>query len=219
MKFDQSCKNDLVIGIDTSGTFVRLSILQGNSLVIQRDELKQSGVDRLFPLIHEMFQEKNLSWDMMKGIGVCIGPGNFNGIRVGVSAARGLSLSLGIPAIGINKFDAFALGNSEPLVVSVKSVKDNIFCRIGSTGQPFVVDINNLRLSNVDNYSVVGFEAERISKQFGINFLAQKYNSSHAVALISSKQRGKHHSPPKPYYVSSPRIDPNAEYLTKFSFQ
>ncbi len=217
MKSDQSCKNDLIIGIDTSGAFIRAAILHGNELLVQKDEPKQTGVDRLFPLIYEMFQAKNLTWDRMKAIGVCVGPGNFNGIRVGVSAARGLSLSLGIPAIGVTKFDAFALGHSDPLLVTVKSVKDKFFGRIGLTGQPFVADINSLRLENIDNLAVVGFAAETISRRFGINYLDPKFNTAQAVAIISSNLAGENNPPPKPYYVSSPRIDPNATKLTKFS--
>lgn len=217
MKSDQSCENDLIIGIDTSGAFVRVAILQGKELLVQKDEPKQTGVERLFPLIHEMFQAKNLSWNRMNAIGVCVGPGNFNGIRVGVSAARGLSLSLGIPAIGVTKFDAFALGHSEPLMVTVKSVKNKFFGRIGLTGQPFVADINSLRLPKIENLAVLGFEAESISKRLGINFLTPKYSSAHAIAMISSNQAGKHNTPPKPYYVSSPRVDPNATKLTSFA--
>ena len=196
LKSDQSCKNDLIIGIDTSGAFVRVAILQGKELLIQKDEPKQTGVERLFPLIHEMFQAKNLSWDRMNAIGVCVGPGNFNGIRIGVSAARGLSLSLGIPAIGVTKFDAFALGHSDPLLVTVKSVKDKIFGRIGLTGQPFVSEINSLRLPTIENLAVVGFEAERISGQIGINSLKTKYNSAQAVAIISSNLAGEDNPPP-----------------------
>ena len=217
MKSDQSCNNDLIIGIDTSGTFLRVAIIHGNELLVQQDEPKQTGKDRLFPLIHEMFQAQNLTWDRMKAIGVCVGPGNFNGIRAGVSAARGLSLSLGIPAIGVTKFDAFALGHSQPLLVTVKSVKDKFFGRMGLTGQPFVSDINSLRLPAIENLAVVGFEAERISKQFDINCLTTKYNSAKAVAIISSNLAGKKNPPPKPYYVSSPRIDPNATKLAKFN--
>ncbi len=208
MKSDRSCKRDLVIGIDTSGTHLGVTILQNDKLILQGEETKKKGNDRLFPLIHEMFQDKDLSWNRMKVIGVCVGPGNFNGIRVGVSAARGLSLSLGIPAIGVDKFTALALGYEDPLLITVKSVKDNFFARLGASGQPFVTTLNTLKLPATENLSVIGFDAEKIGVKFGLRHLAPKYNPSHSVAIISSSQSAQNHPPPKPFYVSPPRIDP-----------
>ena len=217
MKSDQSCKRDLVIGIDTSDTHLGVTILQNEKLIIQGKESKIKGKDRLFPLIHEMFQDNNLTWDRMKAIGVCIGPGNFNGIRVGVSAARGLSLSLGIPAIGVDKFTALALGYEDPLLVTVKSVKDNFFVRLGKSSQPFVATLTRLRLPATENLSVIGFDAEKIGAQFGLKYLTPKYSPSHSVAIISSGQSDQNHPPPKPFYVSSPRIDPNVSKLINIS--
>ncbi len=213
MKSDQSCKRDLVIGIDTSDTHLGVTILQNDKLIFQGEEPRKKGNDRLFPLIHEMFQDKNLSWDRMKVIGVCVGPGNFNGIRVGVSAARGLSLSLGIPAIGVDKFTALALGYEDPLLIIVKSVKDNFFARMGTSGQPFVTTLNTLKLPATENLSVIGFDAEKIGAQFGLRSLTPKYNPSHSVAIISSSQSVQNHPPPKPFYVSPPRIDPSVGKL------
>jgi tRNA threonylcarbamoyl adenosine modification protein YeaZ len=40
------------------------------------------------------------------GIIVAIGPGSFNGLRVGVSTAKGLAFSMGIPLVGINTMEA-----------------------------------------------------------------------------------------------------------------
>ena len=217
MKYDQSCKRDLVIGIDTSDTHLGVTILQNDKLILQGEEPKKKGIDRLFPLIHEMFQDRNLSWDRMKVIGVCVGPGNFNGIRVGVSAARGLSLSLGIPAIGVDKFTALALGYEDPLLITVKSVKDNFFAQLGKSGQPFVATLNTLRLPATENLSVIGFDAEKIGAQFGLKYLTPKYNPSHSAAIISSSQSNQNHPPPKPFYVSSPRIDPNVRKLINIS--
>ena len=41
-------------------------------------------------------------------IAVCTGPGSFTGLRVGIAAARGLALGLGVPVIGVTRFEAIA---------------------------------------------------------------------------------------------------------------
>lgn len=46
-------------------------------------------------------------------IGVGLGPGTFTGVRVGISTARGLGVSLGLPARGVCTLDALAAGIGE----------------------------------------------------------------------------------------------------------
>ena len=48
-----------------------------------------------------------------------VGPGNFTGIRISVSAARGLALGLGIPALGVSGFAARAHGQPLPFTATI----------------------------------------------------------------------------------------------------
>lgn len=49
-------------------------------------------------------------WDAVDLIAVGLGPGSFTGLRVGIATARGLGLSLGLPARGVCTLDALAAG-------------------------------------------------------------------------------------------------------------
>jgi tRNA threonylcarbamoyladenosine biosynthesis protein TsaB len=49
-------------------------------------------------------------WDRVDLLGVGLGPGSFTGLRVGIATARGLSLSLSLPARGVCTLDALARG-------------------------------------------------------------------------------------------------------------
>jgi tRNA threonylcarbamoyl adenosine modification protein YeaZ len=52
-------------------------------------------------------------WGEVDLIAVGLGPGTFTGLRVGISTARGLSVSLGLPARGVSTLDALAAGIAE----------------------------------------------------------------------------------------------------------
>ncbi|HEX5990642.1 MAG TPA: tRNA (adenosine(37)-N6)-threonylcarbamoyltransferase complex dimerization subunit type 1 TsaB [Solirubrobacterales bacterium] len=52
-------------------------------------------------------------WDAVDLIAVGLGPGTFTGLRVGISTARGLAVSLGLPARGVCTLDALAAGIAE----------------------------------------------------------------------------------------------------------
>src|SRR5487761_2399976 len=58
-------------------------------------------VELLQPAIESVLELAGIDRDAIDGIVVDIGPGLFTGLRAGVACAKGLSLSLGIPAVGI----------------------------------------------------------------------------------------------------------------------
>ena len=67
--------------------------------------MTRGQAERLMPLLEEVLAEAGHGWGDLARIGVGVGPGNFTGIRIGVSAARGLALALEIPAVGVNGFE------------------------------------------------------------------------------------------------------------------
>jgi len=109
-----------VLGFDTSGGWCRAALLRGTQVLALRDEAMARGQgERLMGLLEEVLAEGGLAWRDLSALGVGIGPGNFTGIRISVAAARGLALGLGIPAIGVSRFDALALdGPALPVLVS-----------------------------------------------------------------------------------------------------
>jgi tRNA threonylcarbamoyladenosine biosynthesis protein TsaB len=58
-------------------------------------------IDRLFSLVHTDVAR-------VAAVAVAIGPGMFNGLRVGMSAAKGFVLGLDIPLIGVSTLDVAA---------------------------------------------------------------------------------------------------------------
>jgi tRNA threonylcarbamoyl adenosine modification protein YeaZ len=81
-------------------------LLSGERVLCARaEEMGRGQAERLMPLLEEMLAEAGVGWSDLDRIGVGVGPGNFTGIRISVSAARGLALGLDIPAVGVSGFD------------------------------------------------------------------------------------------------------------------
>ncbi len=100
----------LVLGFDTSAAHCAAALLLGNRVLEARaEDMARGQAERLMPMIEDMLAAQVYGWGDLERIGVGIGPGNFSGIRIAVSAARGLALSLGILAIGVSAFEAAAV--------------------------------------------------------------------------------------------------------------
>lgn len=68
-------------------------------------DMAKGQAEALFPLIEERLALCDWTLADLDAIGVATGPGNFTGIRISVSAARGLGLALGIPVFGLSQFE------------------------------------------------------------------------------------------------------------------
>ncbi|MFC3628406.1 tRNA (adenosine(37)-N6)-threonylcarbamoyltransferase complex dimerization subunit type 1 TsaB [Paracoccus angustae] len=105
----------VVLGFDTSAAHCAAALLRGGAVLAHRHEDMGKGqAERLFPLFGDLLAEADLTWGDLDVIGVGVGPGNFTGIRIAVAAARGLALSLGIPAVGVTAPEAAALDLPRP---------------------------------------------------------------------------------------------------------
>ncbi|MEM1065937.1 MAG: tRNA (adenosine(37)-N6)-threonylcarbamoyltransferase complex dimerization subunit type 1 TsaB [Pseudomonadota bacterium] len=95
-----------VLAFDTSAAHCAVALRLGGEIVARRFEpIARGQAERLMPMIEAVLADHGAVFEELDAIGVGIGPGNFTGLRISVSAARGLALSLGIPAIGVSGFD------------------------------------------------------------------------------------------------------------------
>ena len=81
-------------------------------------------------------------WSAIDTIVVNVGPGTFTGIRAGVAAARGLALSLGVPAVGVTTFRAFEAHREVggPLTVALDARRGQVYAQAFDGGGKALVD-------------------------------------------------------------------------------
>jgi tRNA threonylcarbamoyladenosine biosynthesis protein TsaB len=101
----------LILAFDTSAAHCAAALLSGGRVRARREEAMAKGqAERLMPMLEEVLDEAGVAWAGLDAVAVCVGPGNFTGLRLSVAAARGLALSLGKPAVGVTRFEALAEG-------------------------------------------------------------------------------------------------------------
>jgi tRNA threonylcarbamoyladenosine biosynthesis protein TsaB len=98
------------ISIDTSTSWGGAALAQEGNLMAELTwKPGQNHTTELFPNIERLLQIAKLDIGAVTAVFVATGPGSFNGLRAGISAAKGLAFSLGIPLVGISTLEAEAL--------------------------------------------------------------------------------------------------------------
>lgn len=127
----------LTLGFDTSAAHCAAALLSGGRILAARAEAMDKGqAERLMGLLEEVLAEGNAGWRDLDALGVGIGPGNFTGIRIAVSAARGLALALKIPAVGVSSFEALAEGRPGPVLALVDARRGAVYAQAMPDGHP-----------------------------------------------------------------------------------
>lgn len=100
-----------VLSIDTcEGNCSAALVSAGQVRAARVEAIGRGHAERLLPMLDELMVEAGLEYADLDRIGVTIGPGTFTGLRIGLSVARGLGLSLGIPVVGVTSLFALAAG-------------------------------------------------------------------------------------------------------------
>ena len=104
----------MYLAIDTSTDIASLAIVQGNCVLAELTwYCQQNHSVELMPNINRLLEQADSNLKALSGIIVTRGPGSFNGLRVGISTAKGLAFSLGIPLAGISTLEATAYQYAE----------------------------------------------------------------------------------------------------------
>jgi len=133
---DYSEKN--ILGIDTSTNRLNIGLRFGGDRLVKSSEIvDQSHGQIIVKKIGELFQSAGLSKTALDAIVVATGPGSFTGLRIGISAGKGIAIALGLPMAGVNLFEIAAYrlrDRKEAVTVAVPLKRDEFFVTTVSSG-------------------------------------------------------------------------------------
>lgn len=97
------------LAIDTSTDTAGLALVADGELLFEITwHCGRNHTRQLMPNLAHLLHQTGVATSALTSIIVALGPGSFNGLRVGVSAAKGLAFALDIPIVGVGSLEAAA---------------------------------------------------------------------------------------------------------------
>jgi tRNA threonylcarbamoyladenosine biosynthesis protein TsaB len=203
----------LVLGFDTSAAHCAAALVCGAQLLASASEdMARGQAERLIPLLTEVLQAGGHVWADLDALAVGVGPGNFTGIRIAVSAARGLALGLDIPAVGVSVFEARAEGLPRPLTVAEDARRNEVYVQdfTPEPGEALLLDAADAQ--GFGGFPVVGSAAAFWAARTGGQVLEPRYPLTEAIARMGArKATSPRPARPAPLYIRPADAAPPAE--------
>ena len=99
-----------LLTIQTASPAGSVALTEGELLLAEMNlDVRRTPTEWLLPGIEKMLAETGLNQGQLDAIGVVRGPGSFTGLRVGLATAKGLSLALNRPLLGVSSLQCLAM--------------------------------------------------------------------------------------------------------------
>ncbi len=116
-----------VLAIDTAAPRLQLALLRDGRAETLAEDMATGQAERLFPALAELLAKAGVAYADLTRIAVSTGPGSFTGLRIGLSAARGLGLALNLPVIGVPSLLALSLSVEGPSAVLLDARRNEAY--------------------------------------------------------------------------------------------
>lgn len=217
-----------VLAIDTALEACSAAVLDTEQGVLAHESLpmERGHAEALLPLIAKTMGAAKLPFAELDRIAVTTGPGSFTGLRVGLSAARGIALASGKPAFGLTTLAAFAApyiasDDSVALAVAIDARHDHVYLQVFGPGgrtlvAPRIASLRDaVRISASSRTRLVGNAARLLATAWPANepppalIEERKVPDVTWVARLGAVANGGPGSL-KPLYLRAPDAQPQA---------
>ena len=169
-----------ILAIDTALDACAAGILDTTSSRLIAHEsllMKRGHAEALMPLIARVMTGSGIGFADLDRVAVTTGPGSFTGLRVGLSAGRGIGLAAGKPVVGITTLTAYAApvvsrDAGHPVISAIDARHDHLYYQVvssdgGSLVRPRVAPISEvLQAAEFGAPHIVGNVAEILAARW-----------------------------------------------------
>ena len=103
--------NPTILYIDTATDVCSVALSKGSEIIGLKEEAGGNNhAKHLLPFVDEVLKQAGVSMTEINGVAVSIGPGSYTGLRIGVSTAKGIAYTAGIPVMAVSTLESIAQG-------------------------------------------------------------------------------------------------------------
>jgi tRNA threonylcarbamoyladenosine biosynthesis protein TsaB len=226
----------LILAIDTALDACAAAVLDtdASKIIAQESQaMKRGHAEALMPLIARVMKASGIAFAALDRIAVTTGPGSFTGLRVGLSAARGLALAADKPVVGLTTLTAYAAPfvgehSAHPILSAIDARHDHVYFQVvsgdgGSLIKPKVAPIEEaLEASRFGAPHLVGNAAKILADRWPtdapipIKVDVQPAPDISWVAWLGAAVDPET-APARPYYLRAPDAKPPKDPLPNAS--
>jgi tRNA threonylcarbamoyladenosine biosynthesis protein TsaB len=121
-----------ILSIDTTSERGSLALVRDSAVVEELSLHAPDGFGHvLFPTILDLLARHGLTVPDMDGFASATGPGTFTGVRIGLTAAKGLAESAGKPVAGVSNLKAMAFyGEAHTRAVLLDARRKDVYAAV-----------------------------------------------------------------------------------------
>src|SRR5487761_2199993 len=224
----------LILAIDTALDACAAAVLdtEAGKLIAQESlAMKRGHAEALMPLIGRVIAQSGVGFAGLDRIAVTTGPGSFTGLRVGLSAARGIALAANKPVVGVTTLTAYAApvvseNGEHPVISAIDARHDHVYLQVvGGNGsalvRPRVAPIEEaLGAARFGAPHLVGNAAQILADRWPANAPPPfKVDAQAAPDIASVGWLGAavspNTAPARPFYLRAPDAKPPKDPLQK----
>ncbi len=226
----------LILAIDTALDACSAGVLDTDAarlIALESQPMKRGHAEALMPLIARVIKQAGIAFASFDRIAVTTGPGSFTGLRVGLSAARGIALAADKPVVGLTTLTAYAApvvseNAEQPVISAIDARHDQVYFQVvsgdgSSLIRPRVAPIEEaLRASRFGAPHLVGNAAGILADRWPADALppfrvdAQPAPDIAWVAWLGAAVNPDT-APARPYYLRAPDAKLPKDRLQKAS--
>jgi tRNA threonylcarbamoyladenosine biosynthesis protein TsaB len=225
----------LILAVDTALDACAAAVLDtdADKLIAHDSQTMQRGhAEALMPLLARVIKDSGVGFVDLDRIAVTTGPGSFTGLRVGISAARGIGLAAGKPVVGVTTLAAYAAPllrehGENPILSAIDARHDHVYFQLVSGDGASLISARvapieeALAAMKFGALQLVGNAAKILADRWPVDapppvrIDPQPSPDINWVAWLGAAVVDSETSPARPYYLRAPDAKPQSDPLQK----